>query len=149
MLPAVYFCSGQSNMAFPLKYAYNPAEEMATLKDYKDFRFFATAKDYSAEPRWDLRPSPGSPACAATGSNGSACAMACDAEPCNQWLTVENATAAGNAFLQDFSAVCGMHLTSPRCAVRLGLLPFRGSMLTGGGMGYVVLLKSRPLCRRM
>ena len=34
------------------------------------------------------------------------CAMSCDAEPCNQWLTVENATANNSSFLQDFSAVC-------------------------------------------
>ena len=63
-------------MVFPLKYAYNPAEEMATLTDYKDFRFFATARDYSPEPLWDLRPSPKSPACAAAKANGSECAMA-------------------------------------------------------------------------
>jgi hypothetical protein len=79
---------------------------MATLVDYKDFRFFATARDYSSEPLWDLRPSPKSPACAAAKANGSSCAMACDAEPCNEWLTVDNATASNNSFLQDFSAVC-------------------------------------------
>ena len=79
---------------------------MATLKAYSNFRFFATARDFSLEPLWDLRPSPESPACAAAHSDGSACAMACDAEPCNQWLTAESATAAGNSFLDNFSAVC-------------------------------------------
>jgi sialate O-acetylesterase len=54
----VYFCAGQSNMVFPTKLAYNPAEEMATLAQYKNFRFFATARDYSPVPLWDLRPSP-------------------------------------------------------------------------------------------
>jgi|EP01047_Picozoa_sp_COSAG01_P071088 hypothetical protein len=53
-------------MVFPLKYAYSPAAEMAGLAapSTADFRFFATARDYSADPLWDLRPSPESPACA-------------------------------------------------------------------------------------
>jgi|EP01047_Picozoa_sp_COSAG01_P016120 hypothetical protein len=53
-------------MVFPLKYAYSPAAAMAGLAapSTADFRFFATARDYSADPLWDLRPSPESPACA-------------------------------------------------------------------------------------
>ena len=59
-------------------------------------------RDYSNETQWDLSPTP----------------MACDAEPCNQWLTVAQATAVRpgsqgdrassvpNTFLSDFSAVC-------------------------------------------
>eukprot|EP01051_Picozoa_sp_SAG22_P040115 SAG22_NODE_21483_length_256_cov_1.312102_1_plen_48_part_10 len=47
-------------MVFPTKFALNPAEEMATLSKFKDFRFFATARDYSPEPLWDLKPPPGS-----------------------------------------------------------------------------------------
>jgi hypothetical protein len=87
-------------MVFPIKFAYNPAEEMTSLKKYTNFRFFATGRDYSSEPQWDLSAKP----------------MACDAEPCNQWLTVENATAVQpgklpksplpNTFLANFSAVC-------------------------------------------
>jgi hypothetical protein len=46
-------------------------------------------------------------------ANGSSCAMACDAEPCNRWLTVDDATANNNSFLQDFSAVCFLTV---RCA---------------------------------
>ena len=107
----VFFCSGQSNMVFPTKFAYNPAEEMGTLQTYKNFRFFATARDYAAEPLWDLRESPTD--CSA---GSGTCAMACDAEPCNKWLTVEQATAEQpgklprsplpNTFLANFSAVC-------------------------------------------
>ena len=103
----VIFCSGQSNMVFPTKFAYNPQEEMATLQSYKNMRFFATARDYSPVPLWNLR----KPGC-----KGEGCAMACDAEPCNQWLTVEQATAEQpgklpksplpNTFLANFSAVC-------------------------------------------
>ena len=98
----VYFCSGQSNMVFPTKFAYNPAEEMATLADYPNFRFFATGRDFSPTPQWDLAEKP----------------IACDAEPCNQWLTTEQATAVQpgklpksplpNTFLANFSAVCFM-----------------------------------------
>jgi hypothetical protein len=95
MYTPVSDCSGQSNMVFPLKYAYNPAEEMATLQDYPNFRFFTTARDYANTSQFDLSPTP----------------MGCDAEPCNQWLTVEQATAPqpggpNNTFLSNFSAVC-------------------------------------------
>ena len=90
-------------MVFPTKFAYNPAEEMATvaapLSLYKDFRFFATGRDYADAPLWDLSASP----------------KACDAAPCNTWLTVEQATAVQpgrlpksplpNTFLANFSAV--------------------------------------------
>ena len=38
-----------------------------TLAKRPDFRFFATARDYSAEPLWDLKPAPGSDACRAAG----------------------------------------------------------------------------------
>jgi hypothetical protein len=94
-------------MVFPTKFAYNPEEEMATLQSYKNMRFFATARDYSPVPLWNLRKS---------GCKGEGCAMACDAEPCNQWLTVEQATVEQpgklpksplpNTFLANFSAVC-------------------------------------------
>ena len=97
----VYFCSGQSNMVFPLKLAYSPAAEMATAFQYKDFRFFTTARDFSPTPLWDLRASP-----ADCNNKTEQCAMACDSEPCNRWLTVENATANNNSFLENFSAVC-------------------------------------------
>lgn len=82
-------------MVFPLKYAYNPEEEMATLKQYPNFRFFATARDTADTPQFDLSPTP----------------AACDAEPCNKWLTVDQATAPqqggmNNTFLANFSAMC-------------------------------------------
>ena len=77
------------------------------VSQYPDFRFFATARDYAPTPQWDLPK---------TGCTGEGCAMACDAEPCNQWLTVEQATKEQpgklpksplpNTFLANFSAVC-------------------------------------------
>ena len=91
-------------MVFPLKFAYNPAAEMATLNgsDFSNFRFFATARSTSDSEQFDLA------------EDG-----ACDAEPCNRWLTVDGATAvqpgvvpqkhaAGlpNTFLANFSAMC-------------------------------------------
>lgn len=87
-------------MVFPTKFAYNPMEEMATLKDFPDFRFFATARSTSPTPLWDLA------------TEG----VTCDAQPCDRWLTVEQATAVQpgklpksplpNTFLANFSAVC-------------------------------------------
>ena len=41
----VFFCSGQSNMQFPLNLAFNASEEEATLADFPNFRFFMTARD--------------------------------------------------------------------------------------------------------
>ena len=64
----VIFCSGQSNMVFPTKFAYNPQDEMATLQSYKNMRFFATARDYSPVPLWNLR----KPGC--TGEGARVCA---------------------------------------------------------------------------
>lgn len=97
----------QSNMVFPVKYAYDPATELASV-DPEGFganlRFFATARDYNDEPQWDLRPSPSDPSCGA-GKNSS-CAMACDAAPCNEWLTLEQASSNNHSFLYNFSAVC-------------------------------------------
>lgn len=84
-------------MVFPTKFAYNPMEEMATLKDFPDFRFFATARSTSPTPLWDLA------------TEG----VTCDAQPCDRWLTVEQATAVQpgklpksplpNTFLANFS----------------------------------------------
>ena len=94
-------------MVFPVKYAYNSSDEVASVDPEgfgANFRFFATARDYSDEPQWDLRPSPSDPECG-DGKNSS-CAMACDAEPCNRWLTLEQASANNHSFLYDFSAVC-------------------------------------------
>ena len=80
-------------MVFPIKFSYNPAKEMATLTNtsaYSRFRFFTTGRDYASEPQFDLSANP----------------MACDAEPCNKWLTVEEAKANNNDYLSNFSAVC-------------------------------------------
>jgi len=86
----VIFCSGQSNMVFPLKLTLNATAEAATLKDYPHFRFFMTKLSYSPTPLWDLGP------------NGT-----CNSgDLCNRWHTAEQAMA--NGLIHDFSAVCYM-----------------------------------------
>jgi hypothetical protein len=94
----VFFCSGQSNMVFPLKLAFNATAEASTLIDFPQFRFFMTQRDYAATPQFDLRP---------PGAKGAAC----DSNPsgvnsCNAWYTANEATASG--LINDFSAVCFM-----------------------------------------
>ena len=69
----------------------------------------------SLEPLWKLRQAP-THYDKCDHSTGEPCAIACDAEPCNQWLTVKQATAVQpgklpasplpNTFLANFSAVC-------------------------------------------
>ena len=90
----VFFCSGQSNMVFPLKLTLNASDEMATLAKYPHFRFFMTMRDESTKPQFDLP------------TNGT-----CDTKVpagCNRWW---NATAAlSSKFIEDFSAVCFMTL---------------------------------------
>jgi len=100
----VFFCSGQSNMVFPTKFTLNASAEIATLANYPQFRFFATARDYASTPQFDLKMS---------GPH-----WACDAKPCNQWLTTEMAlkvqpgklpkSPLPNTFIANFSAVCFM-----------------------------------------
>ena len=86
----VIFCSGQSNMVFPLKLTLNASAEAATLKYYPHFRFFMAKRFYSSTPLWNLSP------------NGT-----CDAgDLCNSWYTAEQASATG--LIHDFSAVCYM-----------------------------------------
>lgn len=112
--------SGQSNMVFPLKLAYTPEKEAASLREhaYRNFRFFMTARGpnpnntlltlnltpassmgaISSTPQWNLTPKP----------------TACDTvtKKCDQWLTVDEALQVDNAtksaFIMDFSAVCYM-----------------------------------------
>ena len=96
----VFFCSGQSNMVFPLSMAFNHSAEAATLASFPLFRFFMTGRDTAATPQFDLRP---------VGANGTAC----DADTnCNKWLTATEALApspsTGRAFIDMFSAVCFM-----------------------------------------
>ena len=92
----VFFCSGQSNMVFPLSLANNASAEAATLSMLPYFRFFMTGRDYADTPQWDLAAEP--KGCEAAGGR------------CNQWLTSEAAlrpSANGTAsFVSSFSAVC-------------------------------------------
>ena len=41
----VFFCSGQSNMVFPMSLTLNAKEEIATVVNYPNFRLFQVAGD--------------------------------------------------------------------------------------------------------
>ena len=82
----VFFCGGHGDMAFPMKLALDPDEEIATLADFPRFRFFMTALDTAAEPQFDLAQKP----------------VACDGLICNQWVE------ANASYLAEFSALCYM-----------------------------------------
>jgi hypothetical protein len=105
----VFFCSGQSNMEFPLELTLNASAEAASLVDEKlNFRFFMTALGNSSVPLFDIKPIPST--CDA--SNRSACAQKCNAQPdtlCNRWVSAKEAAANDNAYLMQFSAVCFLH----------------------------------------
>jgi sialate O-acetylesterase len=108
----VFLCSGQSNMKFPLKFAFNATQEIESLNDYPNFRFFATAKDYSDVPLWDFSDN------STSGCNlGSSCnlwitqqealKLRDDPIPGNPHLRGESSTVPNN-YISDFSAVCFM-----------------------------------------
>jgi sialate O-acetylesterase len=88
----VFFCSGQSNMVFPLKFAFNSTSEADSLRSFPGFRFWVTGRDYQDEPQSDFLPTP----------------KACDAAggACNQWVNTTTALANGSEYLLSFSAVC-------------------------------------------
>ena len=84
----VIFCGGQSNMVFPMENVLNATEELATLADFQQFRFFQTAISHSSTPLNVL-------------SNGS-----CSAGICNAWVDSKTAGANGYRYLKNFSAMC-------------------------------------------
>ena len=84
----VFFCGGQSNMVFPMENVLNATEELATLADFQQFRFFQTAISHSSTPLDVL-------------SNGS-----CSAGICNAWVDSKTAGANGYRYLKNFSAAC-------------------------------------------
>jgi hypothetical protein len=92
----VFFCSGQSNMVFPLKLAFNATAEAKTLPP--PFRFFMTGRDYQAEPQWTLSSTP--KGCESTSWDGKG--------KCNRWVHSTEAAANSSKYLLDFSAVCFM-----------------------------------------
>ena len=49
----VFFCSGQSNMVFPMSLTINATDEIATLASYPQFRFFFTAVRLAVLLRYD------------------------------------------------------------------------------------------------
>ena len=95
----VFFCSGQSNMVFPLELAYNASEEAATLAG-KPFSFFMVPTMYADEPQWTLNE---------TASNETTC-TANSPSNCNRWLGAQEAAQVknGKTFISTFSAVCFM-----------------------------------------
>ena len=84
----VYFCSGQSNMVFPMSNTLNATEEIATLALFPQIHFFQTATVTSPTPE-DRIP------------NGT-----CPSVTCNKWVTA--AEAAQNKYIDGFSAMCFM-----------------------------------------
>lgn len=56
LIGEVWFCSGQSNMAFPLKYSDSAKEEIAKA-NYSTIRYFSITKQYGQQP---FKDSPGS-----------------------------------------------------------------------------------------
>eukprot|EP01064_Diplonema_japonicum_P004283 TRINITY_DN1279_c0_g2_i1.p1 TRINITY_DN1279_c0_g2~~TRINITY_DN1279_c0_g2_i1.p1 ORF type:complete len:890 (+),score=242.98 TRINITY_DN1279_c0_g2_i1:48-2672(+) len=87
----VFFCSGQSNMAFPLKDAFNATAEASSLTeaDFANFRFFTAPLSYSPTPQFNF-------------NNGS-CQVG---DACTSWVTAAEAHSTG--YIMDFSAVCYM-----------------------------------------
>ena len=129
-----FFCSGQSNMVFPLKLTLNATDEIATLHKYPNFRFFMTQRDSSPVPLWNLRSSNDSGSCDAKST----------ADGCNRWWTAEQALA--NGLIDDFSAVCYMTVrdvarlhtgTRPVALVQSAWGGTRG----GGGLGAAGIIK--------
>ena len=91
----VFFCSGQSNMVYPLHLAFNATAEAATISNHPNFRFFMTERRTSPTPLFDFS---GNGTCDSSYVNKSLSA-------CNRWLTA--AEAAGD-YVEAFSAVCYM-----------------------------------------
>eukprot|EP01060_Flectonema_neradi_P005024 TRINITY_DN1331_c0_g1_i7.p1 TRINITY_DN1331_c0_g1~~TRINITY_DN1331_c0_g1_i7.p1 ORF type:complete len:918 (+),score=238.62 TRINITY_DN1331_c0_g1_i7:41-2794(+) len=84
----VLFCSGQSNMVFPMENVLNATEELATLANFQQFRFFQTALNYSSTPLDVLE------------------GGACTAGICNSWVDAQTAGAKNYTYLKNFSAMC-------------------------------------------
>jgi len=101
----VFLCSGQSNMEFPVSEVFNASQEIESLKDFPNFRFFVTHSDYAEAPLWDFSDDP----------KGS-CA---NGVSCNRWITQEEALLGESlvsdekeefpdSFIRRFSSVCFM-----------------------------------------
>eukprot|EP00756_Hemistasia_phaeocysticola_P021196 Hpha_TRINITY_DN15761_c6_g6::TRINITY_DN15761_c6_g6_i1::g.38595::m.38595/K07407/E3.2.1.22B, galA, rafA; alpha-galactosidase len=84
----VYFCSGQSNMVFPLKLVLNATQEIATLAKFPQLHFFQTNVVWEAEPQDTI---PDGACAAGTGQ-------------CQKWLSA--AEAAQDKYIDGFSAMC-------------------------------------------
>ena len=50
----VFFCSGQSNMVFPMSLTLNASAEMNTTVDYPNFKLFTVPQRTAATPQFDL-----------------------------------------------------------------------------------------------
>ena len=52
----VFFCSGQSNMVFPLSLTLNATADLGTVATYPNFRFFQTAETPSNKEEFTVKP---------------------------------------------------------------------------------------------
>jgi len=95
----VFFCSGQSNMVYPLKLALNVTQQVESLQRLSQqgihFTFFMTSRGMANHSQFDL-PTP---------STGGECDTR-NHNDCNQWIPHPQALANKAAYLLDFSAVC-------------------------------------------
>eukprot|EP00750_Incisomonas_marina_P011167 INCI16350.5.p1 GENE.INCI16350.5~~INCI16350.5.p1 ORF type:complete len:812 (+),score=130.53 INCI16350.5:666-3101(+) len=91
-------------MVFPLQLALNATEEVASLKEFPNFKFFMTARATSNVPRFDLVPITDPGATCDDGSKNTSTSS------CNRWLTQSEALGDGttDSFAGHFSAVCYM-----------------------------------------
>ena len=85
-------------VVFPLSLAYNVSAEMASLKQFPNFRFFMTGRSVASSPQFDI---PANASCDANSPTN-----------CNRWLTAAEVSQSQNSnaesFLETFSAVCFM-----------------------------------------
>eukprot|EP01060_Flectonema_neradi_P012632 TRINITY_DN19403_c0_g1_i1.p1 TRINITY_DN19403_c0_g1~~TRINITY_DN19403_c0_g1_i1.p1 ORF type:complete len:541 (+),score=104.64 TRINITY_DN19403_c0_g1_i1:47-1624(+) len=79
----VYFCSGQSNMVFPVENAINATEEAATLALFPHFNFFKAITHPASAPQDMLKGSP-------------------------VWVNASSALANNASYVEQFSAICYM-----------------------------------------
>eukprot|EP01060_Flectonema_neradi_P007276 TRINITY_DN15044_c0_g1_i1.p1 TRINITY_DN15044_c0_g1~~TRINITY_DN15044_c0_g1_i1.p1 ORF type:complete len:919 (+),score=125.18 TRINITY_DN15044_c0_g1_i1:59-2815(+) len=87
----IFFCSGGSNLMYPLKDAFNSSEEAEVLikySNYVNYRFFMTPMSTASTPQFDLAP--------------GTCSL--NSGKCLEWVNAT--TAYSTNFIQEFSAVC-------------------------------------------
>ena len=85
----IFFCSGGSNLVYPLQQAFNSSAEAEVLikyETYANYRFFMTPFSSASTPQFDL-------------ADGN-----CSSNKCLEWIDAK--TAYSTNFIKEFSAVC-------------------------------------------